>query len=78
MKHLDGDKAHGIIADAAARASEHVTDLIFIGRCKGGIVYRASDRIWALGAMRTLINILETQDQEDVRKGYAGLDDEDE
>lgn len=75
MKHLDGDKAHGIIANAAACASEHVTDLVFIGRCKGGIVYRASDRTWALGAMRTLINILETQDAEEVRKG-SGLDED--
>lgn len=50
------------VADIAAKMSEHFTDYVIIGRVKDGLVWRYSDRSFAMGAAARLQHRLNLDD----------------
>lgn len=51
------------IADIAAKLSEHFTDYVVIARVKDGLVWRFSDRTFAIGSVERLKDRLTIDDR---------------
>lgn len=51
-----------LMRDVAAGVAEHFEDYVVIGRIKDGIVWRMSDRTFALGACQRAIDKIKQDD----------------
>lgn len=59
---MEEDRKVKIMRDVAAKFSEEFIDYVVIGRVSEGLVWRYSDRSFALGAMHRLGTRLGTED----------------
>lgn len=73
MKKIKADTDTMRIADVSSNVAEHFNDYVVIGRIKDGLVWRYSDRTFALGATARLNDRLAMDDR---RAGEDARDEE--
>lgn len=62
-KHFQRKDDRDLIRDVSAHVSEHFLDYVVIGRVKDGLVWRFSDRTFAMGASSRLRERLDQDDR---------------